>query len=285
MIRSLLFIPGNQPNLIQNAFLFEADAIIFDLEDAVHIDEKDNARMLVHQFIGNQRKTSDTKIFVRINSMDTPFFKDDFELLSKDEIDAFVYPKANVKDVALLSQMIDENKQGIAILPIIEDASGILYANEVAQIPHVIGLFLGGEDLARDLEVRRTKESLELLYARQHIVMVCSAHKILSVDTPFTDVFDDLSFQKDVLYSKSLGMKAKSSIHPRHIDFINQTFSPSKEEITYSLKVLKALEAATKEKKGAFSVEGKMVDKPVIERAKKTIEVAKKLHMVNQNEE
>lgn len=285
MIRSLLFIPGNQPNLIQNAFLFEADAIIFDLEDAVHIDEKDNARMLVHQFINSQKSKSDTQIFVRINSMDTPFFNADFDLLSQDSIDAFVYPKATIEEVSMLSTRISNLKNHMSILPIVEDARGILCASEIAQIPHVIGLFLGGEDLARDLEVKRTNESIELLYARQHIIMVCAANKIVSVDTPFTDVFDDESFQKDVLYAKSLGMKAKSSIHPRHIDFINQSFSPSKEDIEYSFKVMRALEKATKEKKGAFSVDGKMVDKPVIERAKKIIEVAKKLHMVNQNEE
>ncbi|MGD9910444.1 MAG: CoA ester lyase [Candidatus Izemoplasmatales bacterium] len=285
MIRSLLFIPGNQPNLIQNAFLFESDAIIFDLEDAVHVDEKDNARMLVHQFVNMQKTQSETKIFVRINSMDTPFFQADFDLLSKDPIDAFVYPKATIEDVTLLSDMISKLNKQLSILPIVEDATGILSANGIAKIPHVIGLFLGGEDLARDLEVKRTKESLELLYARQHIIMVCAANKILSVDTPFTDVFDDSSFQKDVLYAKSLGMKAKSAIHPRHIDFINQSFSPSKADIEYSFKVMKALEVATKEKKGAFSVDGKMVDKPVIDRAKNTIEVARKLHLVNQNEE
>jgi len=284
MIRSLLFIPGNQPNLIQNAFLLEADAVIFDLEDAVHIDEKDNARMLIHQFIQNQKVPQPSKIYVRINSMDTPFFEEDFNLLIDDRIDAFVYPKANVRDVATLSNMISYAQKEISILPIVEDADAILSANDIAKIPSVIGLLLGGEDLAKDIEVKRTKESLEILYARQHIIMVCSANRIISVDTPFTDVYDDDAFRQDVSFSKSLGMKAKSAIHPRHVDWINQTFSPSKEEIQYSLKVIKALEQASIEKKGAFSVDGKMVDKPIIERAKKTIEVAKALHLVTLNE-
>lgn len=285
MIRSLLFIPGNQPNLIQNASLFDADAIIFDLEDAVHPDEKDNARMLVHQFLFKRKQHQKPNVFVRLNSMDTAFFKDDFDLLVQDEVDGFVYPKANVSDILKLNNLLNEKNSQVKIVPIIEDANAVLSAFDIASSERVIGLLLGGEDLAKDLEVQRTKSSLEIMYARQHLVMVCAAKKIISIDTPFTDVYDDMAFEEDTKYAKSIGMKAKSSIHPRHIEYINQTFSPTKEEIVYAKKVMNALKEAKEKKLGAFSVDGKMVDKPIIERAKRIIETAKELSMVTNDEE
>ncbi len=285
MIRSLLFIPGNQPNLIQNAYLFSADAIIFDLEDAVHPSEKDNARSLVHQFLVSMKRPQSVFNLVRINALDTDLYIKDIQTLIDDDIYAFVLPKATNESINRLNQLLDQYHSSIYILPIIEEANSVIIVNEIAKMNRVIGLLLGGEDLARDLEVKRTKSSIELFYAREQVIFAAAANKILSIDTPYTDVYNDDDFEEDTRYAASLGMKAKSAIHPRHIEYINQTFSPSKEDVFYALKVIKEMKKADELKLGAFSVDGKMIDKPIIERAKKIIEKARLLKMVNENEE
>lgn len=280
MIRSLLFIPGNQPNMIQNADLFDADVIIFDLEDAVHPSEKDSARQLVHSFLCDSKEMK-AKKYVRINALDSPFYEADLELLIHDPVDAFVLPKACEASVDfLMNYLFHHHRRDIMILPIVEDAKAVLDVHRFVKSEQVLGILLGAEDLSKDLEVARTLESDEIFYARQKVVYACAAYHKLSVDTPFTDVFNDEAFEKDVLKAARLGMKAKSSIHPRHIDFINQTFSPSAEEVQYAKKVLSALEKANELKQGAFSVDGKMIDKPIIERAKRTLEKARDCGMV-----
>jgi len=284
MIRSLLFIPGNQPNMIQNADLFDADVIIFDLEDAVHPSEKDSARQLVHSFLCDSTEMK-AKKYVRINALDSPFYEADLELLIHDPVDAFVLPKACEASVDyLMNYLYHHQRRDIMILPIVEDAKAVLDVHRFVKSEQVLGILLGAEDLSKDLEVARTLESDEIFYARQKVVYACAAYHKLSVDTPFTDVFNDEAFEKDVLKATRLGMKAKSAIHPRHIDFINQTFSPSIEEVRYAKKVLSALEKANELKQGAFSVDGKMIDKPIIERAKRTLEKARDCGMVMDGE-
>lgn len=291
MMRSLLFIPGNLPNMIQNAYLFDADAIIFDLEDAVLPSEKDNARNLICEFLSKNSNKKNTLNFIRINEVGGEFYKDDLELIVSDNIDAIVLPKANVLSVQTLERALSniekskELQKTIHIIPIIEQAISILQVDQIASLPRVIGLILGGEDLTKDMEVKRTSEGNELLYSRSRIIMACAAYMITSIDTPYTDVYDDSGFEKDTLNAAALGMKAKCAIHPRHIEFINQAFSPTKEEIEHAYKVVEAKKNADLEGKGSFTVDGKMVDKPVVERAINVIEKAKKFNLVKDDEE
>jgi len=291
MMRSLLFIPGNLPNMIQNAYLFDADAIIFDLEDAVLPSEKDNARNLIKEFLTKNASKSKVLNLVRVNEVGSDFFEDDLMMIVSDNIDAIVLPKAKVSSVHALEEALtvieqtNNMEKTIKIIPIIEQAISMLQVDQIASLPRVIGLILGGEDLTKDLEVKRTSEAHELLYSRSRIIMACAAFQIISIDTPYTDVYDDAGFEKDTLNAVSLGMKAKCAIHPRHIEFINQSFSPSVEDIEHAYKVLEAKEKADSEGKGSFTVDGKMVDKPIVERAMKVIEKAKKFNLVKNDEE
>ena len=275
MRRSLLFIPGNNPGMLQSCDIFEADAVIFDLEDAVSGTEKDSARFLVTNYL----KTYNPKleVVVRINGFDTPFYQKDLEeLLALENLHTIMLPKARVVDLVTLTRMIKDAKRDIKIIPIIEQAISLIEVEEIARFELVDGILLGAEDYTKDLEVTRTKEGNEIFYARNRIITACKAYKIDAIDTPFTDTNDNEGLVKDTLFAKSIGMNAKSAIHPNQVETINKLFTPTDREIEYAKRVLIARDEAFKKGLGVFSLDGKMVDKPVIERAEKVIEKAKK---------
>jgi citrate lyase subunit beta / citryl-CoA lyase len=281
MRRSLLFIPSNSPSMLQNADIFSADSIIFDLEDAVAITEKDAARTLLEQYL-NTFDLSNIEIIIRINDMDSIYSQNDIGQIVSDHIDTIMLPKASASKIDLLSKHLDMVEQEkklskkINIIPIIELASSLLELKEIASFPRVNGLLLGAEDLTTDIEVPRTEDGIEILYARSMVVVHAKAFRIDAIDTPFTNTKDEEGLIKDSKFAASLGMNAKACIHPNQIEVVNQAFSPSAKEIQYAKKVLAAYEDALKLGKGAFSVDGKMVDKPIIERAKILIKKAEK---------
>jgi len=280
MRRSLLFIPANTPAMMQNADVFEADAVIFDLEDAVQMTEKDAAVDLFTQFL-NQFKLNNIEIVVRINGLDTPFGESDLNRIVSDQIDTIMLPKATVQSTALcegLIRKIEKRKKmqkQIHIIPIIERAVSVIESYEIASFERVDGLLLGAEDLATDLEVERTEQGFEILFARSMVIMAAKANGIDAIDTPYTSTTNLKGLEMDSVLAKSLGMNAKSCIHPNQIDTVNHVFSPSLDAIRHAKRILEAESEATKSHLGAFSVDGKMIDKPIIERARKVIEKAK----------
>ena len=280
MRRSLLFIPSNTPAMLQNADVFSADSVIFDLEDAVLLSEKDAALQLLNQFLKMFPLGSIEKI-IRINGLDSTLGFTDLTTIVSDQIDTIMLPKATKETTLLLVQVLTKIEKKmkmhkkIGIIPIIETASSVLEVSEIAKIERVSGLLLGAEDLSTDLEVERTENGLEILLSRQMVILAAKANMIDAIDTPYTNPSNPDGLEKDSLYAKSLGMNAKACIHPVQIDIVNQVFSPKESEIEYAKKILAANEAAILEHKGAFSVDGKMIDKPIIERAKKLIEKAR----------
>ncbi len=286
MRRSLLFMPGNNPAMLQNSDVFEADAVIYDLEDAVSVTEKDSARMLVSQFIKARKTPFPMEIVVRINGLDTEFYREDLQAVVGDEIDTIMLPKANLQTLyeldGLLTKLEEErglNKK-IAVIPIIELAASVLEIDQIVKAPRVNGVLLGAEDLSSDLEVSRTKKGEEILYARQRLVMACVAYKIDSIDTPFTDTNDEEGLYADCRFVMGLGFTSKAAIHPNQVGAINTTFVPTAEKIKWALRVEEANEAALKKGLGVFSLDGKMVDKPVIERARKILAKAKRYNLI-----
>lgn len=271
MSRSYLFVPGNTPSMLQNLDVFDSDAIIIDLEDSVTIFDKDAARFLVHNFLSKFRMTS-PEIFVRINDVDSPYFLEDIEQLEPLEIQGYVLPKATPESVRLLQEQTNKK-----IIPIIETPKSVLQMEHIAEKKQVIGLLLGAEDLTKEMGIERTLEGTELMYARSKMVMVCSAYQIDSIDTPYTDKDNEEGIWIDCNHAKSFGFTSKSSIHPNHVSVINQTFSPSALDIKHAMRIIAK---ADKEQKGAFSLDGKMIDVPVIERARKVLEKAKKYKLL-----
>lgn len=285
MRRSMLFLPGNAPNMIINGDALGADSIILDLEDAVSPDEKDAARLLVKSAIEDMGFV-DVEITVRINAIDTPYWKDDLEAIVPLKPDLIMPPKsASAADIQTLDRAIAEIEQRhgmpvgtVKLIPLIETALGVERAFEIATAsPRVVALFLGGEDLTADLRCKRTKAGNEIDYARKRLVCAARAAGIDVYDTPFTDVNDDEGIVVDAEYAKSLGFSGKSAIAPRHVRAINEVFSPSFADIEYAKLVFEAIRIGKLQGKGAVSLRGKMIDKPIVERARQTLEAAKQL--------
>ena len=281
MRRSLLFIPSNNPAMLQNADIFGADSVIFDLEDAVNITEKDNARNLLFYYL-NAHENQPMEVVVRINGLDTKYYQEDLEKIVSDNIDTIMLPKATIEYVNELDKLLTEienRKQmskKIKVLPIIELAISVLQVDTIASLNRVDGILLGAEDLTSDMEVARTKKGTEIEYPRAKVAMACKAYKIDAIDTPFTDVNDNLGLKDDALHAMQLGMNCKAAIHPNQLDTINEVFMPSQTQIIWASRVMKANEDANAKGLGVFSLDGKMVDKPVLDRARKILAKAKK---------
>lgn len=285
MRRSMLFIPGNNPSMLQNSDVFESDSIIIDLEDAVNVMEKDSARNLVKCYLDNLKNKS-SELVIRINGLDTDYYLDDLNQIVCEKIDAIMLPKAHVNDLKKLDEILNslEKERNIVkmikIIPIVELAESLLEVETMAFQNRVDGILLGAEDFTSDLEVTRTKDGEEIFYARNRIAVACAAAKIDAIDTPFTDTKDNLGLEMDCEKAISLGMKSKSCIHPNQIETVNEMFSPSQKTIDWAKRILQAKIDADKKGLGAFSVDGKMVDKPIIERAQKILKKAEKYHIL-----
>ena len=285
MRRSMLFLPGNNPNMIINAGCLGADAVIFDLEDAVAPAEKDAARILVRNTL-RYTDLSVCEVVVRINSVDTDYWKADLEAIVPEKPGVILLPKASTpKDILEADAYITELEKrlglepmSVALMPLIETALGVENSFAIASASkRVCALFLGAEDLTADLRCKRTKEGREIEYARTRIVVAARAAGVDVYDTPFTDVNDDEGIVADATLAKALGFTGKASISPRHVEVINQVFTPSIADIEYAYEVMDAIELAKKQGKGAISLYGKMIDAPIVARAEQTIAIAEAL--------
>jgi citrate lyase subunit beta/citryl-CoA lyase len=259
---SYLFIPGNNPGMIQSAHVFEAKGIIFDLEDAVSINDKDSARDLLFEFLKDSELDN---VYIRINDI---FEAGSAEIKRFDatNIKGYMVPKASISVMEEVRKHTTKD-----LLPIIETPEAVLTMKEVGEFEGVTGMLLGGEDLTANMDIIRSETDVELKYARHKLVMVCAYLNIDSIDTPYTDTNNDDGLEKAAVESKEIGMRARSSIHPNQVPVINQVFRPSPEEIAFAKKVIKASELNDT---GVFSVDGKMVDLPIIIRAKNILKKA-----------
>ena len=268
--------------MIINAGCLGADAVIFDLEDAVAPAEKDAARILVRNTLRHS-DLSGCEVIVRINSVDTDFWRSDLDFILPEKPDVILLPKSSTPaDVLIADEYMSaiEARLGmengtVALMPLVETALGVENAYAIASAAkRVCAIFLGAEDLTADLRCKRTKEGREIEYARQRLVVAARAAGVDVYDTPFTDVNDDEGIVKDAELAKALGFSGKASISPRHVEVINQVFSPAAAEIDYAYEVLDAIDAAKKQGKGAVSLYGKMIDAPIVARAEQTIAMA-----------
>ena len=285
MRRSMLFLPGNTPNMLINGSCLGADAVIFDLEDAVAPTEKDAARVLVRNTMRHMDFRG-CETIVRINSIDTPYWKEDLDEVLPQRPDLILLPKTNCAAdveaaddyITLVEQRLGFASNTVGLMPLIETALGVENAYSIASArSRVAALFLGAEDLTADLQCQRTKEGREIDYARHRIVMAARAAGVDVYDTPFTDVNDDEGIRVDTEKAKSLGFTGKASISPRHVPVINEVFSPSQRDIDYAYEVMEAIRIAKEQGRGAIALRGKMIDAPIVNRAKQTIEAAEEL--------
>lgn len=271
MYKSMLFMPGNNPGMLYSSTILGADAVIIDLEDAVSASEKDAARILVREYLSllaerNIEHSND--ILIRVNPTDTPYFTDDMDEIINLDFNAIMLPKASVDSVKEIDKYLNEKNSDKKVFCLIETALGVEDAfNILSASDRVIGVLLGAEDLTLDLGAERTKESNEIAYARNKIVSVSKALQIQAIDTPFTDTDDMVGLKKDTEFAKSIGMTGKAAISPRHVETINNVFAPTDAEVEHAVRVCEGAIDAKEKGLGAWSLDGKMVDAPIIKRA------------------
>lgn len=291
--RCLQFMPANNPAMILSSDILGADAIIFDLEDSVSIGNKDAARTLLKHSL-NSIKFIHSRVIVRINPMDSEFFIEDLKYIFKNKnlIDAILLPKSSLKDIVnfenILSKLELENniKSNMKILLLIESPRDLIDIKEILEkSTRAIGICLGGEDYATNMGIKRNLSSKELEYARFVIATYAKAFDISSFDTPFTDIDNQEGLENDCKFAKSIGFSGKMSINPRHIDTVQQYFSPTKDEIMEAKSIVTEANIAKKQGLGVFSYKGKMIDLPVVSRAKNIVDLATKLNLIGEDYE
>lgn len=282
MRRSLLFIPGNRPNMIQNSEVLPADAIIFDLEDSVPAGEKDAARDLVARAL-RFLDFGPRERMVRINDLGSVEAKADLRAMVAAGVQTILLPKVGgagtVKEAdSLLSRAErEEGRQegSTGLVALLETALGIEHALDAALAsPRMTGLALGGEDLSADLGCPRTREGWEIFYSRSRLVMAAKATGIDALDTPFTDVHDAEGCEQEARFVKDLGFTGKLCISPSHLKAIHRAFTPSREEILYASEVAEAMEEGQRSGQGAVSLRGRMIDLPVLRQAQRILALA-----------
>jgi len=272
VLRSMLFVPGNNPKMISKATSLPADAIIFDLEDAVPLTDKGTARSMVRDAIKTV-KAGGPSVFVRINALTTGFTAEDLSYIVIDGLDGVLLSKAETgDDIIKLDRMLKEveDKSGTAagtvkIIPILETAKGVIKAYEIASAgERIVATAFGAGDYRRDMgrsTASISPEQTELLFARSQVVIASRAAGVQAIDTAFFGLLTDLdSFRKEAMLALQLGFKGKILIHPTQIDIANEVFSPSPDDIAGAQKVVKAFEEAQSKGLGATSLEGKMID-------------------------
>lgn len=276
--RSMLFIPGNSPAMLQNGGVFGADSVILDLEDAVAPTEKDSARMLVaHALQHVDYGTSET--VVRINPLDT-LGEQDIRAIVPCEPGALMVPKvqsaADIKKVAEWVAGAEKPGQApVKLVALLETPQGIQEAYSIAQADsRVVALALGAEDYTASLGAQRSKEGSEIFTARSMVVNAAAAAGIQSIDTPFTDANDEEGLREDTITAKKFGFKGKLAINPRQVDIIHSIYNPSLADIDWAEQVVAALQKAEAEGSGVASLNGKMVDAPIVSRAQQILYLA-----------
>lgn len=277
--RTSLYASGATPvNMIQSVF-YNEDVIVYDLEDSVPAAEKDAARLLVYQML-KEHRPQDKYVTIRVNGLYSEYFEDDLQAAVRANPDCIRIPKVEyASEVEQISRRIAaiEKHVGLPVGKIelicnIESYMGVLNACEIAAAdPRVCALSVSAEDLTASLKAQRTKKGLEVFYARNAILLACRAAGIDALDVVFSDINDEDGLREDTQLARNLGFDGKTVIHPRQIDVVNSYFTPSKKEINYALRVLDAVERGKKEGKGAVTLDGGMIDKPIELRARTTL--------------
>lgn len=281
-MRTMLFCPASQPKMFINAPVFHPDAILFDLEDAVALAEKDSARDLLCAAM-EQLSFGDCLVFARINSLRTPIGEADVRAIVPAGVRYLRLAMCeSPKDVRRLAALLDEVERShgipagsVKIQCSIETAKGVLNAREsVKASDRVISLSFGAEDYTRSMGTSRSKSALELTFARTYLPVVAAEAGISAVDTVWSDLSDEAGFEQEARTAKSLGFSGKSCIHPSQIEVVHKVYTPSEEEVAHARRVIDAMNEAKRAGIGVFTVDGKMVDEPVVSKARRVLQQA-----------
>ncbi|MCK1238919.1 citrate (pro-3S)-lyase subunit beta [Streptococcus uberis] len=289
--RTMMFVPGANAAMLRDAPLYGADSIMFDLEDSVSLKEKDTSRALVH-FALKTFDYSQVETVVRVNGLDTVGALD-IEAVVLAGVDVIRLPKTETaQDIIDVEAVIErvERENGIEVgrtkmMAAIESAEGVLNARDIAKASdRLIGIALGAEDYVTNMKTRRHPDGQELFFARSMILHAARAAGIAAIDTVYSDVNNTEGFQNEVRAIKQLGFDGKSVINPRQIPLVNEIYAPTEKEIQNAREVIWAIREAESKGSGVISLKGKMVDKPIVERAERVIMLAKAAGLITEED-
>lgn len=280
--RSMLFVPGNNPAMVKDAHIYGSDSIIFDLEDAVSPAEKDAARLLVYSAL----RTIDygaTELVVRVNGLDTPWFEADVEAMVRGGIEVIRLPKTETaEDIRHLEALVAATERAagipegrVKLMAALESPLAIINAYEIARSsPRLIGIALSAEDFVTSMKTNRSPEGVELFEARGRIVIAARAAGVMALDTVFTDINDQEGFLREVRLIKQMGFDGKSVVNPNQIPLVHAAFAPTEDEVRKARRVIEAAREAEARGLGVVSLDGKMIDKPIVVRAERVLALA-----------
>ena len=280
--RSMLFVPGANAAMISNTFIYKPDSIMFDLEDSVALAEKDTARMLVAHALQHPLYR-ELETVVRVNPLASEFGLLDLNAVVRAGTDIVRLPKTDsAQDIIDMDVAITEIEKACGravgstqLLAAIESAQGILAVNDIAKAsPRLMGIALGAEDYVRNMKTERSPDGIELLFARSSILHAARANGLMAFDTVYSDARNEEGFLREAALIKQLGFDGKSLINPNQIVLIHNLFAPTQKEVDHAERVIAAAEEAERNGSGVVSLNGKMVDSPIIERAKLVLQRA-----------
>lgn len=280
--RTMLFIPGNDPGMLRDCGIYGADSIMLDLEDSVSLTEKDAARFLVRSALQTM-DYGETEVLVRINALEDGGLEDLRAIVPLGKALIRLPKTETAEDVLRCEQEIArlETQHGLepgstGMMAAIESAKGILNAYEIAvSSPRLVGIALGAEDYVTDLKTTRSLEGTELFFGRSVVLHAARAAGIAAIDCVYSNVDDEDGLVRQAKLIHTLGFDGKSVIHPRQIEPIHRVFTPTQKDIDKAVAVIRALQEARQKGSGVISLNGKMVDRPIVLRAVHQLEQAK----------
>jgi citrate lyase subunit beta/citryl-CoA lyase len=286
--RSVLFSPGDRPEMLRKAPGAGADVVVFDLEDAVAPERTDEARESVRAVLTDADFDPECEVCVRVNPVGAGA-GDDVEgalVEASEGFDSVMLPKtASGGDVDTLARLLAEQGLGVPVLALVESARGVLNAADIADAEATDALVFGAEDLSADIGATRTDEGTEVLHAREHVVLAASAAEVDAIDTVYTDIEDIDGLAAETRFAAQLGYDGKMAIHPAQVAPINDAFTPDAADVEWAERVLAAKQEADAEGRGVFRVDGEMVDAPLVAQAERIVERAAAAGAVDSTEE
>ena len=282
LFRSLLFVPGNRSDMLEKASTADTDILVPDMEDSVPDNEKSNARSLISEKL-ETLSGKNQSIVPRVNALDTGLTFDDIHAVVNSKTYGISVGKIesswDIKEVSKILSQIESEKSvelgSTKIIAWIESASAIVNVNSIASASdRMLGIAFGGEDFTNDMGIQRSETGIEILYPRSVVAVAAKAAGITAIDTPYVNFRDNDGLEQEIKSVLPLGFKAKFAIHPGQLQSINNLFSPSEEAIEYAKKVIEVFEEAERNGSGATSLDGKMIDVPVVKRARNLLELA-----------
>ncbi len=271
--------------MLERALGLRPDAFVPDLEDSVPWDEKPNARAVTASYLHKAAETG-VPVIPRVNSLDTGLLEADLAAVAGPHVYGVSVGKvdnpgivAEIEDlIAGIESMADLEPGAIKLVPWIESAAAIMNAYDICRSSsRIVAVALGGEDFTNDMEIERRDDDRELAYARSVIAVAARAAGVLALDTPYFAFRDPDGLRTNSRESRGIGFKGRFAIHPAQIDVINEVYSPSAEQVLKAQREIEAFEEAASMGRGSTSLDGKVIDVPVVKRAQALIELARKM--------